>query len=407
MRFTPALFAIFSYTAPAAGQSRAAEAIVSRDSAVIVFPADTFPQTGGADPAGRERNYALTLRTDVPDLFVSVGWSLQLQGDPFPQLIDVLDRGKTWVCRAKSLESDCRDARIQVRRIGDQAVMHIRDTALINDLFRLRPTIAEWGIQRPVADGHTRESSVGGRMTVRYLEPGPPPVDARYRARAARQRADVSRALDAMHWIGRVIHSRWGEHARELWIAVGDSTPLDVQQGECHVDVCSSTTFLLTGRWRVMDTTIAKVTAGRPEYPPDAMLVATRVGRTSLVVDQITGRRGRTFKGKTEGRLAVSLIVTPGVSRIEIDSLPTDIRRFDKVTVRFRVITADGKVLPGALVTAQIGPVTEPRSGAFHEAKDSVTFSAQETLTGERQRILLTYGRLRDSVTFRVGPRRP
>jgi hypothetical protein len=197
-------------------------------------------------------------------------------------------------------------------------------------------------------------------VRVEYVDPQIPPPDSalRVEAAAARRRYEAS-----VNTISRYL-SAPGRSGSEMWMGVGDSVLVRVEETWCHSDVCGGMYEPLTASdWHVGDSTIVQMRAvadtghalrgfGRS---PAAAVIARHTGRTRLRVLGLTGPSDTLPSSRPVPReLEVTVIVTPPVARVELAPRVQVAKVGEQVELRVRAFDAGGRVIAGAPVQVRV-----------------------------------------------------
>lgn len=173
--------------------------------------------------------------------------------------------------------------------------------------------------------------------------------------------------------LGRAITG--GTPTALLWLAVGDSTELAIEEWECRTDLCGRYTASNMwarnwGRWSVIDPSIARVhpsvtrpgTAGRLLLIPRERvwtIVAQRPGRTRVRASGV-----HTLADSVASRIPVDsivereVLVTPPIGRMLISPRPTRMIAGDSTVFTVRVLDRSGRPIRGAPVELLWGTAT-------------------------------------------------
>jgi hypothetical protein len=236
-----------------------------------------------------------------------------------------------------------------------RVIIVIRDTALIAEMFRLRPatgTLRHWTPLQP--DG--AEVSV----PIEYVAPEIPYPDSTVLARVDRDRREYVRRTS-------IIRRDLGPGVADRWITVGDTIRLWIEEVACRGSSCLHGDWGITpdSGWRISDTNVASLI---DEPPPRrgqivirpavgqaaAFAVAHRLGRATV---RVAGLRSEidTMPVREPAARALDgeIVVTLPIARVHIQPRLDTIRV--GAIVNFRAIVTDvaGNVLDGAPVVVR------------------------------------------------------
>jgi hypothetical protein len=255
--------------------------------------------------------------------------------------------------------------------------------------------------QRPAPES----AYVFDSVQVHYLDPQIPQPDSRTLAEATRGRRRYQARINS---IGREIRggTGWGDEA--LWLAVGDTLPLEVKEIHCHYDSCvESRGEIGDSGWSVADSSIVRLRAcrrPRTEVMKGVLKSCTvgyaaRVGRTLLRVRGLHGPSD-TMPSRThpERQLERKVVVGRPVAGVEFISPPATVTVGEPFTFRVRAFDRAGRTVSevpvaisidlGSHTTGQLSTRADPFllqepgrrlvTAAFRGLTDTVTVTVVE-----------------------------
>lgn len=343
---------------PAVGPSAPTRVRVSREEVRIEFPRDTARAWGwsGATEPSYRAEYVWGVTVDAigePQTLMLRAGRTDRRARDFPSLDSLVATGSASRCTGGMIAT-CLRGQVATRVVGGAVTLVIRDSAAIRELFGLRPaTVRAWR-QEPEQD-HGYEGEIVRVEYVAPQVPAPSPAmlaesDRLRRAHAAAIRSN-SRAI-----VGTA--EPWGP----LWLAVGDTMPLRVEERQCTYDVCTmGWESPVDSGWTVEDPSVVALdappidTAARRLRGPNVVgvrLVARRPGRTTVSVRGLHSPLD-TMPSRTSPASALSrpVVVTPPIGRVEIEPLPDTVQVGARIPVRARVLDRAGAPLEGLPVT--------------------------------------------------------
>jgi hypothetical protein len=398
-----------SLAAPAVARPRATtpepvRVLVSRREVRVVFPRDTARAWGWSE------------RQD-PKYVPLYAWSVTVEGMDGPRQLALMARRRgteardfpslEHLVRAAQAErceggmiARCSDSGMRATVEGKRVVLSLRDSAQIVRLFGMRPEIVTAWRQRPEEEGNLSPESV----RVEYVAPELPVPDAAARAEAARARR---RYEESVQTITRSIAgggSSWGP----LWLVVGDSAAVHIEETRCMHDACHSSFAPVHGSvWTVLDPGVARVGPAAPRAgdvvhmsPRETRYVkALRPGRAVLRVRGVTGPSDTAASSRPPAReLERAVIVTRPIGRVTIVPRPVTVRVREPVTLRVRVVDRDGREIRG--VPARL----EVLDGDARQVLDASGPVRLVLTSPGRTRIVGRAGAHADTVTVTVAP---
>jgi hypothetical protein len=319
----------------------------------------------------------------------------------FTSLAALVAAGRAELCTPGMFEV-C-DVRVKVASgvAGDRIVLTLTDRASITRLFGLRPaTVTVWRVTPYSAPEHP-----SGAVPVRYVAPQIPLPDSATWAAAVRgRRAYQARISTITRRIGT-----WGD----LWLSVGDTIPLPIDEEQCVWDVCGGVgNAVADSGWSVDDSAVVTLTRTCGDdhrqlrfpapAPGNACVVAHahRIGRT---VVRVRGLHGVSDTLPSEeppaSTLERAVIVGPVVSRLEWTTRPDTSVVGDSVTFQVRALDRAGNPIAGSPVALSFesGPHSQVSTGATGRMRFD---------TPGRRRVVATLRGLADTVVVTVVERR-
>ncbi|NUQ20077.1 MAG: hypothetical protein HOQ09_03870 [Gemmatimonadaceae bacterium] len=358
----------------AAQSSSGARLVVSRRDARVTFPRDTAQRWGWtpADTTGAW-TYLWSLHTPAVEGSSSVELAVGRAPDDtlrrFRSLRAVVASGRVMRCGGESWVQLCDERDVGKAAVRDGAVeITLRDSALVANLFGLRPARAELAFGRPGLATTWSDS-----VSVEYVDPQmPPPSDSLLAWVAERKRL----ARKNGRWVSRSISVRPGWSGWDSsWVTVGDTLELRLSEETCSGDLCagswdapkSDSSFVIS------DTTVLGALPKRvaPPRPPASAGVAvleemvivapgvpgpiTRIARRPGVSTVHVG--GLAPYADTahvceapRTSLTQVVVVRPPVARVVIHPRPDTIRAGAEPRFTADVFDAAGGLLPHASV---------------------------------------------------------
>jgi hypothetical protein len=316
----------------------------------------------------------------------------------FPSLERLVAAGVPTLCSPGMIGSCVREntsALVEDRHV----VLVLRDSAAIARLFGLRPATVEVWQSRP-ADTVRHQAA---RATVEYVAPqlAIPDAAALADGRASRRKYEAS-----VSTIWRRIAGDDADYGTALWLAVGDSSTVSVQESSCHYDSCIGGNLPLgDSLWTVGDSSIAQLKAVGSEravlraFGASMQLVGRRPGRTALrIVLPPLASDTAPSRSPPERVLTRDVVVTRPLRRIALVPYPDSMRVGEVVVLRVRATDDQGRhhENPPARVRVDGGG-----QSYVTIATDSIRLAF--TSPGART-IVARFGALADTITIRVLP---
>lgn len=293
----------------------AAVVFVSRDEVRIRFAPDTASSWGWPaqpDSTHRARYYWFVTvdGADGAEYFSFVVRQRDATARSFGTLADLVREGEARVCQLGMLINDCRTNSALSSYVEDgRLVISLRDRASIVRMFGMRPRSAH-----VIVDGRGLD---GGEASIRYVDPQLPLLDSAQRAEVMSSRRQWASDIYSR---SRVIID--ASQNGGLWVAVGDSLQLGIQELECLADVCGRfeaprETPRTWGRWTLSDSAVASLHPTTNPQASDAffydsarvmVLVGVRPGRITVTASGV-----HTVADTMPSRTTVDTIVTRDV----------------------------------------------------------------------------------------------
>lgn len=339
----------------------ATQVVVSRNEVRVYFAPET-PNTwdspvaaGGGNGPARFRWVAM-LEGNGPG---SLG--LSFSADPSrrvaPSLDSIARTGRLQYCRMTNMGGGpCSSADIAATVEDQRIVLIYRDTLEIRQLFGLRP--ASVFLFRMIPSSSPDDHHFAN-APVRYIDP-PILLDSAQRLAVVRERRRREASINSY---SRSIVG--GSDARTLWLVVGDSAELAVEDFHCHVDLCSSYDYPFArphdwGRWSLSDSSIARLrplTAAEALRPGDynmdgAMrIVAVRPGRLKVRATGVhTSVDTMPSYNPLDTILEREVVVTRPASRLVISPRPTSMIAGTPLTFSVRLLDHLGRTIDGPVI---------------------------------------------------------
>ena len=379
----------------------AARVTVSRTLARVEFAPDTAGYWGWS-----ERN--------DPGYRPEYVWSVQVAGMDGPQTLSLstgrrdpgaaafitLDslvaRGKASVCPARPMRVTCTPLAASVER--GRVILALRDSSIIARLFGLRPATVSVIRERP----EEAYSFVGDSVGVEYVAPEIPLPNAEAREDARRSQRAFEASISTI--------SRWiiggTPESGPLWLTVGDSASLRVDESWCHYDSCGSTMLDVARTWSIDDSSVVQLRTSPPAAPGvfpqarPAVVTARRIGRTTIRADLAASPSDTMPSSRPPSRRLERVIhVIPPVGRVRLVPPADTIRRGESYRIDVRVFDLAGRVIPGAPVEGRLGS----EFGATADSTGRLLFYFQ---SAGPQTIVARFGGKADTLHLTVAPPR-
>ena len=384
--------------------------IVSATLAEVSFPCDSTAPWGRSRPRDiaplRGYNWMVVVNPVVAGsgIFGLDAWEPDPESDRVPTLESLVRRGAT----GTFLSGMAQTPGVPIPRLAQvrdgRIVLTLRDSAMIHDLFGMRPAFARafWSDPRVGAMQRQRGAlrTADDSVRIEYVAPELPMPDSAVRERA-RWNAESERRR--VEWEMRGIRVRdeyLGE--RSIWLEAGDTISVRFYREICHHDACGSELNPVHGPWSVADGAVATMevrqdtgTVGRYRIPgvrrtilrgiaPGTTTLAVRVGEDSVVK---------------------RVVVAPALRSFELDASDTIVTRVDSLSVGLR-INDTGRVLPPhATIRLSLRSLHTSEYGSRAEY-DSLSGRVRLTFVRSGEHLLTSaLGRHADSLRVLVIPR--
>jgi hypothetical protein len=377
---------------------------VSRREVRVTFPRDTAGRWGWSDrqdPAnppqywwavmidGMDGHRPLELRV----LPTSPG------ARTFTSLDSLVSAGRASLCDG-GLIGRCDATGVSAAVADGRVVVTLRDSASIARLFGLRPATVRVAQSRP--DEPYRYDPP--RVPVEYVDPQIPAPNAATLVDAAKSRRiyETSISIIQRGITGGV------QLADTVWIPLGDSARLYIDEARCHRDLCSGVQFDSPVTWTIGDTSIVQArVVDRGLAPTDfaharmIVLAGRQVGRTMVRADLPPSASDTMPSQEPPQRMLVRGVnVVRPVERVELTAPSDTIRAGSRVELRARAFDRSGRVVSGLpmrlLYTAQRSVMAVASDKSF-----SYVWSSPGLET-----IIASFGDKADTLTVRIAPRR-
>jgi hypothetical protein len=254
--------------------------------------------------------------------------------------------------------------RVGVRASVEQGrvVLSLTDSVAIARLFGMRPAhVAAW---RPGPGDNWRFPRDSVR--VEYVAPRIPLPGVTMRADAERAR----RRRDPRDFrVNRYIRADRAGHPF-VWLLVGESVPLALDEEECELDLCLRRHVVLEDSgWEVRDPRVARLLRPSPSYPapsdfmfgaPRFYLKALRPGRTVVRARGVTGVLDAAVRWLGAiGVIEREILVTRPIARLKIVSAPDTVRVHEGFLVGARATDETGRTVEGVPIEFRPEPSGE------------------------------------------------
>jgi hypothetical protein len=253
----------------------------------------------------------------------------------FSSLDEVVEAGRSSLCLPGMVQT-CGQVPVARSVERNRVVVTLEDPVVISRLFGTRPAWVRVNRQS-VDDVPSWESD---SVLVRYVAPQVPMPDSATWAEAAKGRRQYQASITS---ISRNIRGvGWSE---ELWLAVGDSLKLELEETHCHYDSCVEMHGQVgDSGWSVADPSIVQIRAA-----PDSTRFAygRRAGKTTIRVRGLHGPSDTMpSKNPPERSLTRKMVVGRSVVRVSIVTRPDTVEVGEPVTFRARAFDRGGHPIP-------------------------------------------------------------
>ncbi len=392
--------------------------VVSMDEVRVTFPLAagqdwSRPGDGPCESAPSGTRYGYSWGIRIPEARIGIsflGASVSLPCDgPDPASLEALIEEAQVGVASTGMFLRFGPTPVDVFVEDGSVVLLLRDSTAIVDLFGLRPdSVPATGWSSPADTSRWNDT-----VAVEYTPPSLPALDSAFLAesRAMRQAFEVSirrtsRAIEADD-------SSYRRLSTPLWVAVGDSIHVGVQERRCRYDLCRGLEIEVPdSAWRVDDPAVAilGVMDPRPTITAYAMgevgtmapvfLKAVAPGRTRVRMADISPQEDESplWMGAPT-TVEADVVVTERPARLELLPRITRATQGDQVVIRAVATDIHGNAIVGATVRLD-GRIGErftwinPRDGVAE-----VTFDRPGVWT-----FTATLGPLADTVQVTVTP---
>jgi len=377
---------------------------VSRREIRVLFPAETTHRWGwpGRSAGANSASYAWIVSVDGIDgprsLMLDL-WQTDDRARSFSSLKDVVAAGRAQLC-SPGMVQQCHDIGMRADVQGARVVLTLRDSAVIAQLFSMRPATVNVYRGRPSA------SDRPGMVRAEYVAPQIPMPDSAFRADVARRRRQYQASVNT---IRRSIGAGSEFRDSTILLETGDSTVLTLNEMHCSFDACGGFSIgVPDSSWALDDTTIAAIrrpgpvsTGGMLVYSSvGPYLVGRRPGTTTIRVRDIhSAADTMPSRDPVPSSLQRVLRVLPRLARIEILPRPDTVQAGATVEFRTRVIDRAGQEVTGLLTEWRTQ--TKPYAQIGLQASRSVRFDSTGTAI-----VAARVGHRIDSLVVVVVPRR-
>jgi hypothetical protein len=311
----------------------------------------------------------------------------------FASLSDLVKAADPVNCKGGMIP-DCDDRNLTATGSGDVVTLVLRDSAQIARLFGMRPTFVQASETRPDGDRRSSDS-----VRVEYVAPLIPEPDAALRADAARSRRRFEASINR---IARIIEG--GSSGRGLWLAVGDSVSLRVNESHCTYDMCVEAypRQIADSGWSVDDSRIARLQMPVPDRGSDRRsysqpmryLKALRPGVTYVRVRGIHGPSDTAASSPPPARAIQRVVrVTRPIGRVEVTRPPDSVFVNRILYLNARTFDIEGHSVADVPVTFEV-----EGEGSIYRSWSEVPAPVTIRTRG-RKRIMARAGQCADTLT--------
>lgn len=360
----PILLALHGAPSPASGQGSdigdtagPVRVIASRTQVRVIFPRDTARTWGWPAEADRSGGgYAWGVFVDG----IEGGRSVSLHVLPrdstaraFPSLAALVASATPVACPPGPFVS-CTEIGATASVDHGRVTLTIRGRSMVETLFGLRPRSVRIWRRSP---DHGPTSGLESAR-VEYVSPQiPAPSAARRDSAAAALRRQQADAVSITRTISGG-ESEW----EPLWMAVGDSVPLRINEMRCHYDSCTSGSAALSNsNWSVADTGVVRLRTApadsvrRMRWRPQAFIVGRREGRTVVRVSGLRGPSDTVLTRKPpQAELEREVVITRPIAHIRISPRIDTVRAGEIREFRVLLTDTEGTVIESAPVDLQV-----------------------------------------------------
>lgn len=383
-------------------ETRRVRVVANRSGVRVIFPRDTVGAWGWppyADREGLRYTWGFWVQgvRGSRNISLSVG-PRDSSASEFPSIEELVASAKPLVCPPGAMVR-CNDSGVDAFVDSGRVVLAIRGRTLVEDFFGLRPGHIRVWHQNPFTQDFARLDSA----RVEYI---PPQIPAPSPSRRAEAEAARRRDEAATVGITRTIaggEPEWGQ----MWLAVGDSVELRLEETKCHFDVCyGGSGTLSTSGWSVADTSVVRLRVVRRDsvgrrrrrWDADAYIVARQAGRTTIHVRGIHGPSDTALaRQPPERELEREIVVTRPIARLEIAPRIGTVQVGEQRAFRVAAIDAEGHLIEYVPADLQVAggshpwhsrtypqsvifetPGTWVLSASFAGRKDTLTVTAKQ-----------------------------
>jgi alpha-tubulin suppressor-like RCC1 family protein len=383
---------------------------VSRREFRAVFPADSSAV------------YSWSARTDF-DYLARFFWGIVVQGPDgptllslsvarengqareFPSLDSVVAAGRAQLCKtARTTFPPCVTSGVAATVDSGRLTLTVRDSSAIQQLFGLRQRFVRFS--QDLASQSLEERHHGSdSVAVEYVDPQIPQPTEGLRQEFAESRRGYEASVRR---IDRSIVPADGRSffpSGALWLAVGDSTTLGINELECHFDMCTRGGVPSDSGWSVGDSSIVRLrrvppvlplrVAAQFSVPPSVNVVASKPGRTTIRVVGIHSSENKPSNAPRATTLSLNVVVTQAVSRLTVTPRPDTVRLGQAIDFMVRAVDAAGRPVDGPITEVE---VLEDRSKlTFQTPSAQVTFGSLG-----RRTVIVRIGGRADTLSVQV-----
>ena len=323
------------------GVDTAYRVVASRREVRILFPRDTASSWGWPGADSRPRLYGWFTAVDGMDGWRQISLQIgahQVQQREFTVLDSLVAMETPYIC-SWFLGYPCRPWGLSASVVDRRVVITLADRTLITRLFALRPATIDVWTHRPGLDRPAPRASA----RVDYIDPQIPMPNAATFAEARRSRkafADTGRT-------GRRAIVVDGFRGMEpLWLPVGESVVLHLQQSDCQYELCDDSALDRVASWSVDGRAVELRTGPRG---PTVVLGAVRPGRVTVrAVFDRSPADTFPYSSRLPRRLSATVNVTLPPARLELIPPPGPIIADSSIAIGLRMTDRDGRALDGA-----------------------------------------------------------
>jgi len=348
---------------------------VSRREMRVTFPPDTAHSWGWI-PRDWDRFYRSYLwgvgifdEKGSWNVGVSIGRPKDSTALTFSSLRDLVAAQAPHVCGGEDDYGPtpmilCYDDKATASVEGGRVTLVLRDSAMIEGFFRVRPTYVNSFHETPY---DTAQRTRFDTTRVEYIAPQIP---------AAEPALERRRREANENWSQRELHVAGREEFGAIWLTVGDTASLLMTKSRCSANVCRERRESMPAKgWSVDESTVAELRAhavgdaearvGFPGSPP-FYLRAMQPGRTIVrlrglprdTLDLLLGR-------KQERELQRVVFVTRPIVRVALMPRRDTVRVGEKLEFRLRAIDVTQEVIEFApsRVTLDDGETIQHHAG--------------------------------------------